>query len=177
MKGLALILLILCCMSCGAVRVNYDYDKITDFSNYTTYNYYPEMETGMNELDTKRLLKAVDATMQLKGILFSEEPDFFINIQSRAFRAPQSNTVGVGVGGTGRNVGGGVSIGLPIGQPKLEREIIFDLVDSQKDELFWQAISESAFRENASPNVKEEKLQEIVAKVFSKYPPKKNKHK
>lgn len=171
MKKMHILFLVICCASCSAVRVNYDYDKTTNFSNYATYNYYPEMETGLNELDAKRLLKAVDSTMQLKGILFSEEPDFFINIQSRAFQTPQNSTVGVGVGGTGRNVGGGVSIGLPVGRPNLEREIVFDFVDSQKDELFWQAISESAFRENASPLVKEEKLQEIVTKVFSKYPP------
>jgi hypothetical protein len=53
----------------------------------------------------------------------------------------------------------------------MEREIVFDLIDSQKDALIWQAISESAFREGASPAVKEEKLRGIVAKVFSKYPP------
>ncbi len=171
MKGIGLIILLICLTACSAVQVNYDYDKATDFSAYTTYNYYPEMETGMSELDSKRLLKAIDSTMQQKGILFSEEPDFYINIQSRAFRNPQNNTVGVGVGGTGRSVGGGVSIGLPVGRPNMEREIVFDLIDSQKDALIWQAVSESAFKEGAPPIDKEEKLKEIVAKVFSKYPP------
>ena len=172
MKGLYFMLLVLCCTACSTVRVAYDYDKTTDFSNYTTYGYYPEMETGLSELDAKRLLKAIDAIMQQKGILFSEEPEILINIQSRAFQNPSNNTVGVGVGGTGRNVGGGVSIGLPLGGSGIEREIVFDLIDSQKDALVWQAISESAFREGASPSVKEEKIQQIVAKVFSKYPPK-----
>ncbi|MEX0287905.1 MAG: DUF4136 domain-containing protein [Flavobacteriaceae bacterium] len=171
MKSLCLMLLILCCTACGTVRVAYDYDKSTDFTNYTTYGYYPEMETGLSDLDAKRLLRAVDATMQQKGILFSEEPEILINIQSRDFQNPPNSTVGVGVGGTGRNVGGGVSIGLPLGGSGLEREIVFDLIDSQKDALVWQAISESAFREGASPSVKEEKLQQIVTKVFSKYPP------
>lgn len=109
--------------------------------------------------------------MQMKGILLSEEPDFLINIESRAFRVPQRSSVGVGVGGTGRNVGGGVSIGIPVGSSPIEREIIFDLIDSQKDLLFWQAVSESAFRENASPSNREHTLQEIVRKVFSKFPP------
>lgn len=171
MKSLLLLLLVLCCASCSGVRVFYDYDKTTDFAGYTTYGYYPEMETGMSELDAKRLVKAVDSMMQQKGILLSEEPEIFINIQSRDFRTPQNSNVGVGVGGTGGNVGGGVSIGLPLGRPNLEREIVFDLIDSQKDVLIWQAVSESAFREGASPSVKEEKLQQIVAKVFSKYPP------
>ncbi|NAS14172.1 DUF4136 domain-containing protein [Poritiphilus flavus] len=172
MRYLTVGFLLIFCLSCTAVRVNYDYDKKTDFTNYTTYNYYPQMDTGLSQLDAKRLLKAVDSTMQMKGILFSEEPDFFINIQSRAFRTPQNSSVGVGVGGTGRNVGGGVSIGLPVGRPNMELEIVFDLVDSQKDELFWQAVSESAFRENASPSVKEQNLRNLVAKVFAKYPPK-----
>ncbi len=175
MKSFGILLILLCCASCGSVHVNYDYDKATDFSNYTTYGYYPDMETGMSQLDAKRLLRAVDSTMQQKGILFSEEPDLLINIQSRAFRSPQNNTVGVGVGGTGRNVGGGVSVGLPLGRPNMEREIIFDLIDSQRDALIWQAVGESAFREGASPSVKEEKLGEIVAKVFSKYPPNRKK--
>lgn len=159
-------------ISCNAVRVNYDYDKETDFSNYGTYGYYSDLKTGLAELDTKRLLDAVDAEMQLKGIRFSEDPDFFINIESRSFQAPRNNTVGVGVGGTGRNVGGGVSVGIPVGRPNLEREIRFDFIDSKKEMLFWQAVSESSFKENVSPDTREERLQVLAAKVFAKYPPK-----
>ncbi len=171
MKNYHLYLLMLCCFSCTAVRVSYDYDKGTDFSNYQTYNYFENLETGLSELDTRRLLRAIDSTMQLKGIQFSDEPDFFVNIQTREFRNPSRNSVGVGVGGTGGTVGGGVSVGLPLGGNTMEKEIIFDFVDSQKDELFWQAVTETAFRENASPAEKEQKLQQIVLKVLSKYPP------
>ena len=130
------------------------------------------METGLSGLDTKRILVLVDSMMQVKGIRLSEEPDFYINILSNSFKAPQNNNVGVGLGGGGGNVGGGISIGLPIGQPKLEREIRFDFVDSQKDVLFWEASSASGFKENVSPEMREQKLREIVHKVFEKYPPK-----
>ena len=172
MKRIVVFVLFAFLTSCNAVRVNYDYDKETDFSNYATYGYYSDLKTGLTELDTKRLLDAVDAEMRLKGIRFSEDPDFFINIESRSFQAARNNSVGVGVGGTGRNVGGGVSIGIPVGRPNLEREIRFDLIDSKKESLFWQAVSESAFKENVSPEVREEKWQVLVAKVFAKYPPK-----
>ncbi len=157
--------------SCSSVRVNYDYEKETDFTNYSTYNYYPEMDTGLSQLDTGRLLRAVDSVMQLKGIQLSEEPDFLINIHSSSYRTPQGSAVGVGVGGTGGNMGGGVSIGMPLGQGGFEREIVFDLVDSQKDALFWQAVSNSNFRENASPSEREKVLKAVVAKVFSRFPP------
>ena len=168
----SLLILSLICTACGSIRVQYDYDKNTDFSNYNTYNYYPDLQTGLSELDTKRLLRILDSVLQTKGIRYVEEADFLINIESREFRYPSGNTVGVGVGGGGRNVGGSVSIGLPIGSAKREREIVFDFVDSQRDALFWQALSESSFRENASPSTKEKVLQQIVAKVLSRYPPK-----
>lgn len=179
MRNIMILLVIVCVLSCSTVRVNYDFDKTVDFTNYSTYNYYPEMQTGLSDLDSKRLFNAIDSTMQMRGILLSEEPDFYINIQSESFATPNNSTVGVGVGGTSGNVGGGVSIGVPLGGSNLEREIIFDLVDSQKDALFWQAISLSNFSENNSPGTRERKLNEIVTKVFSKYPPviKKDKNK
>lgn len=175
MKGMGYILLLLLFTSCHVVRVHTDYEKETNFSNYSTYNYYDDMETGMSELDEKRLIKILDVAMQTEGILLSEEPDFLINIQSGIFQAPRSNTVGVGVGGTGRNVGGGVSVGIPVGQSNVQREIIFDFVDSQKDMLFWQATSKSSLNENATPVEREKKLKDIVEKVLSKYPPKSKK--
>ncbi|QLG47275.1 DUF4136 domain-containing protein [Costertonia aggregata] len=172
MKLFNSLLLLFLCISCGSVRVSYDYERETDFTNYTTYNYYPDMETGLSEFDTRRLLRVLDNEMQSKGILLSEEPDFLINITSNTFQGAQNNSVGVGLGGGGRNVGGGVSIGIPVGQPKLERQIRFDFVDSQKDALFWSAQSESAFKEDVTPEIREQKLREIVQKVLSKYPPK-----
>lgn len=171
MKPIAFILILLFLSSCSAVKVNYDYDKGTDFSAYTTYNYYPELETGLSDLDTKRLIRAIDSTMRGKGILLSEEPEFYVAIVGRSFEAPRNNAVGVGVGGSGRNVGGGLSVGIPLGATKIQREIRFDFVDSQKDELFWQAITVASFNENSSPEVREQKLSAMVAKALEKYPP------
>ncbi len=170
MKSIGYLWLILLFSSCHVVRVQTDYEKETDFSNYSTYNYYNDMETGLSELDQKRLIKALDLAMQTKGFLLSEEPDFLVNIQSTIYQAPRNNTVGVGVGGTGRNVGGGVSVGIPVGQSNLQREIQFDFVDSQKDMLIWQAISKSHLNENATPVEREKKLQQVVEKVLAKYP-------
>ncbi len=172
MKTILQFLVIILLVSCNTVRVNYDYDKETDFSNYGTYGYYSDLNTGLSELDTKRLLDAIDTEMQLKGARFSEDPDFFINIQSRSFQAARNSSVGVGVGGTGSNVGGGVSVGIPIGGQNLEREIRFDFIDSKKETLFWQAISQGTFKENVSSEAREERLKGLTAKVFSKFPPK-----
>lgn len=167
------LLIIVACMlcACSSVRVSYDYDKATDFSSYTTYNYFSDIESGLSQLDERRLMRALDSTLQSKGYLLAEEPDFYINILSNEFRNAPNNAVGVGIGGTGRNVGGGVSFGVPVGNSGIQRRIQFDFVDAQKDALFWQASSESGYRENASPSVREQRLRAVVKKVFSKFPP------
>jgi hypothetical protein len=171
MKHLVLTIFVLFLISCASVQVKYDYDPNTDFSAYRTYNYFSDMDSGLSNLDNQRLLDAVDSLMQARGIKLSEEPEFLINIQSQSYYKPQNSSLGVGMGGTNGNVGGGVSVGVPLGGNSLERELVIDFVDNQKNELFWQAITLSNLRENESPISREKKINEIVAKVFAKYPP------
>ena len=157
--------------SCGVI-VNYDYEKTTDFSKYKTYNYYSDLQTGLSELDTKRLLRVLDEALLNKGFKRSDYADFMINVTSAEFEDLNGNTVGVGVGGTGRNVGGGISIGIPVGNSKTNREIVFEFVDAQTNNLFWQAVSESNYNSNVSPEKREAKLLAVVNKVLEGYPPK-----
>jgi len=173
MKKIGILLVALVLASCSAVRVQYDYDRTADFSAYATYNYYADMDTGLSELDEKRLIKAIDFNLRDNGIRLSEEPDILIDIKSRSYTGIQRNTVGVGIGGSGRNVGGGVNIGIPMRNSKLEREVQIDFVDSQKEALVWQATAISSFYDNSSPEVREQKFLQLVTKAFSKYPPKK----
>ncbi|WP_347922636.1 DUF4136 domain-containing protein [Pontimicrobium sp. SW4] len=174
MKKLLVLLTVFMVVSCAPIYVKYDYEKQTNFSKYKTYNYYSDLETGLSELDTKRLLNALDEALSVKGLALSDTPDFFVDITSSEFQNTQRNSVGVGVGGSGRNVGGGISIGLPIGQPKLNREIVFDFHDENGIGLFWQAVSESGYNPNASSEQKEIRIKAIVEKVLKGYPPKNN---
>ena len=172
MKSPVFFILAILIVSCAPIRVTYDYDLQTDFSHYKTYNYYKDMETGLSELDTKRLLDELDTSMAMRGFSLVETPDFFIDIKNEQFQLNQQNTVGVGLGGGGRNAGGGISIGLPIGQSNIKRQITIDFVDENKKQLFWQAVSESSFNPNGTPENREAKLKAIVEKILSKYPPK-----
>nr|WP_297785054.1 DUF4136 domain-containing protein [uncultured Allomuricauda sp.] len=172
MRYVLSILLVFVFVSCSSVRVNYDYDKTIDFSGYSTYNYFADMESGLSQLDERRLLRALDSTLKSRGYRLAEEPELFINILSDEYRKAPNNNVGVGIGGGGRNVGGGISVGLPLGGSSIQRSIQFDLVDAQRDALVWQAVAESGLRDNASPSVREAQLRAVVKKVFSKFPPK-----
>ena len=172
MKSFKYLLVALVFTSCGTI-VNYDYEKFTDFTQYKTYNYFDDMKTGLSELDNKDLLKVIDTKLKTMGLTRFESPDFYIDIQSQDVQNRNSPNVGVGVGGTGRNVGGGIFVGLPLGGNQHTREIVIDFVDDNKGGMFWQAVSESTYRQNASSVKREANFAKLIEKVFSGYPPKK----
>ena len=172
MKTFQIFILALLVSACSPIRVNYDFEKATDFTQYKTFNYYVDMQTGLSELDTKRLLKAIETNMKTKGISLSDDPDFLINIRSSEYQEVQRSSVGVGVGGGGGNVGGGVSVGIPIGKANVNRQVTVEFVDENKTGLFWQAVSESSLNQNSSPEKREEKLNAIVTQILTEYPPK-----
>ena len=172
MRNRVICLLVFTVMSCSTVNVAYDYDKEVDFNNYKTYNYYQDIETGLSEFDTKRLIETLDRHLQAKGFVKSDTPDLFINITSEDYQNNTGSSVGLGVGSTGGNVGGGMSVGIPIGSSKLGRQIIFDFVDENGKGLIWQAVSDSKFYPDATPEQREADFEAIVVKVLEAYPPK-----
>jgi len=171
MKALKFLFLTFLLTSCGAV-VHYDYEKSTDFNHYKSYNYFSDMKTGLSELDTKRLMRNMDAKLETMGLTRSDNPDFYIDILSRDIQNQNNSNVGVGLGGGGGNVGGGISVGLPIGGNKHTRELTIEFVDDTKTGMFWQAISESSYTPNDTPEKREERFNKVVEKIFSTYPPK-----
>ena len=171
MKRLFLLFSVLLFVGCNPIKVTFDYEKSANFNNYKSYNYYDDMKTGMNELDTKRLIKALDAAMQVKGYSRTDNPDFFIDIGSSEYQQQSNNNMVLGAGTGGGNVGGGISVGIPVGQPKMGRQIVIEFVDERGIGLFWQAISESSYNPNASPEKREAQFVAIVAKIIEGYPP------
>ncbi|WP_411768663.1 DUF4136 domain-containing protein [Winogradskyella sp. A3E31] len=171
MKRIIAPILLLLLVSCG-VAVTYDYEKSTDFSQYKTYNYFTDITSGLNELDERRLYAAIDEKLQSMGLQKSETPSFNIDIKTQELIDTNRNTIGVGLGGTGRSVGGRVSVGIPIGSTRMSRNIFIEFVDDSKTGLFWQAIAEDRYSQNTTPEKREAELKALVEKVFSRYPPK-----
>ena len=172
MKSVKILFISLIFFSCAPIYVTHDFEKGTDFSKYKSYNYYQDIETGLSSLDNKRLFKVLENELQSRGLSHSESPDFYINIFSQEFQEEQRSAVGVGMGGGGGNIGGGVSVGIPIGQSNISRQIVFEFVDENGIGLFWQAVTESSYNPNAVPEKRELYLKALVENVFKKYPPK-----
>lgn len=171
-KTLYLVLLALTIISCGGMHVDYDYDKKADFTAFKTYNYMPDMQTGMSQLDLNRLMKATDSLLQSRGYVMQQNPSLLIDITSSQYEQPSSNSIGVGIGGGGGNVGMGVGGGIPIGGRELHQTVTFNLVDAAKDALIWQAVSDSNLKIKTTPKDRQAYFYKLIDKVFKKFPPK-----
>ena len=157
-------------ISCGST-VAVDYDQQADFSKYNTYNYFPTIDSGLNDLDDKRIMKITDSIMQQRGFEKTETPQIYVNFYARESVSSSRNTIGVGFGGGGGNVGVGVSGGIPIGGNILNQQLTMDFIDVEKDDLVWQAVADGEMKEKSTPQQKEAYYISVIQKILAKYPP------
>jgi len=170
-------ILLLCSMvllySCGP-SVYVDFEKNQDFSEFSTYKFYPDIDSGLNELDDKRVKYAIDSVLQQQGFTKSNFNRFYINFYANESVSNSRNTIGIGIGGGGGNVGVGVSGGIPIGGRTINQQLTIDIIDAHKDQqLVWQAVIEGDLKEKATPKQKEAYYYNILQKALKKFPPKK----
>ncbi|TYP97992.1 uncharacterized protein DUF4136 [Tenacibaculum adriaticum] len=166
-------LLLLTIVACSSPKVVYDYDSKMNFNQYKTFDFFEDAGKGLNELDLKRITAEISQNLNKKGLRHSNTPDFYINILSKTREVQSRNTVGIGVGGGRRNVGFGISGGIPISSKKLNQQLTIDFVESKENQLIWQAILESEINEQTSPQERDVHYKKIIGKILAGYPPKK----
>ena len=172
MKLLSILILSIFLISCGAT-VAVDYDKQVDFSQYNSYNYFANIDSGLNALDDNRIMQITDSLLQQRGFIKSETPQLFINFFARENISNSRNTIGIGIGGGGGNMGVGVSGGIPIGGRVVNQQLTMDFIDVEKDDLVWQAVADGEMKERSTPQQKEAYYISVIQKILAKYPPKK----
>ncbi len=157
-------------LSCSSAKVTYDYDTKKDFSIYNTYAYYPELKTGLSDLDTKRLLTATDSIMKVKGFNFSNKnPQLYINFTSEQYQTPNNRRIGIGIGNGPISIGGGI----PLGRPNQHIRLLMDIVETANNELIWQANIDDVQNSSNTPKNRASFFYIMMEKVLNKYPIKK----
>lgn len=162
-------------VSCSSSKIDYDYDRFLDFNKFKSYNYYPELDSGMNELDDKRLMNQLDSVLQSKGFIKKDNPDLFVNFRATRFEGASPFSVNLGFGSIGRSGGVGVSGGTPVGGASLFEVLFFDIVEANLNELIWQARSEKRIPRETTPLKREHYFLSVVSDVFRKFPPENSK--
>lgn len=160
-------------ISCGAAVV-VDYDKEVDFTRYKTFDFYPDIDSGLSDLDNKRIIRIADSLLQERGFVREESPQIFINFYARESVSNSRSTLGVGMGKSSGNVSVGVSGGIPIGGRVVNQHLTIDFVDVENDKLIWQAQVEGEMKERFSPEQKEGYYILVIKKMLKKYPPNTN---
>jgi len=165
------LLLLFLVFSCASVRVNSDYDKNVNFSEFKTYAFY---KTGIDkveisDLDKKRILRSIDEEMTTKGLTKSENPDLLININTKAEKNVNVNQFYAGWGygwGWGWNPywGGNTSI-----YTTTDGILTIDLIDAKKKELIWQG--EGIGYLTKDTDKKDQNIKDFVTKILSQFPP------
>ena len=159
--------------SCNSTRAVYDYDDSVNFNQFKTYQFFPDFQSGLSQLDETRLITSLEAEMKVQGFSKSESPDIYVNVYSRKYIDQNRSSLGVGIGGGGGNLGVGVSGGIPIENSSVILELTVDIIDVSKDSLIWQAIVETKFNSNASPEERRAVFNKMAKKALEAYPPKK----
>jgi len=162
--------------SCASVRVQTDYDTQANFTKYTSFGFFkPGIDqVEISDLDKKRILRAIDKTMQEKGFVKSTTPDVLVSIVTKAEKNVDvyQNNFGFGFGWGWYNPfwfnGGFNNFGT---FESVEGRLFIDIIDAKKKELIWQGVGTAALVEG--PEAKEARIQEIVAAILAKYPPQK----
>ena len=162
--------------SCQSVRVNADYDKNANFVNYKTYAFYKAGidKVEISDLDKKRILRALDQTLALKGFSKSENPDILINFFTKEREQVTVSQFNMGWG-YGWGWGWGWNPFMWGGNNRVdtytEGSLYIDIIDAKNKELIWQGKGSGVLTQDTSK--KEEKINLFVTKILEQYPPKK----
>jgi hypothetical protein len=163
----------------ASLSVNYDYDTAVDFATLKTFDWMPATGNAAgDELLVKKIRNTVDAQLQAKGRkIATDNPNFLIGMELSGKTTYGGSTgvgvsIGIPVGRAGRiSVGGGKS------KPRETKEgtLVMDFVDAKTKSLVWRATATDAVDPSASPEEKQQKINEVIAAMLAHFPPDKTK--
>ena len=162
-------------ISCSSIKVYSDFDNDIDFSNYKTFAYFrPEIDkVDISDLDKRRILRALDKEMNLKGLSKSENPDLLIGFTTKAkdkIYVTNYNNFSWGWGwGWGFNPWFWGSPGFNTVSTKTEGTLYVNIIDATTKQLVWQGKGRGGIDENTKN--RDERISLFVKEIVENYPP------
>lgn len=159
------------------LTVTSDYDTTADFAALQTFDWMPATGNAAgDELLVKKIRSTVDAQLQAKGRkLATDNPDFLIGMELSG-KTTYGGSTGVGMS-VGIPVGksGTVSVGGGKSKPREKKEgvLVMDFVDAKTKSLVWRSTAMVGVNPSASPDEKQQKINEVIAAMLATFPPKK----
>lgn len=181
-KLIPILVITLLLSSCSSIKVAADYDREVNFDNYKTFAFFkPGIDKAeINDIDKRRILRAIEAELLAKGMTKSENPDMLVSMFTKSTQRVDvyNNSWGYGgwgwggYGGWGWGWGPGMGMGWGGSQVSTSTEgmLYIDFIDTEKKELFWQG-SGTGYLVMNNVEKKEARIKEFVAKTLTLFPP------
>jgi hypothetical protein len=118
----------------------------------------------------QRVKAAVMAQLESKGYKEApEKPDCKIAYQLTTREIPKSKpSVGVGVGGGSRGVGGGIGVSLPVGGKRgFAGTFTLDVIDANKNAQIWKGSIDTDLKD---AEISDAEAQRLAEQVLGAYP-------
>ena len=152
--------------------VTVDFDKEADFTKLQTFAWM-EGTPAKNELNQKRIVAAIGKELGLKGLKPAEgAPSVFVVAHVSTDEQVVMDSTSTGMYGHSYWGGGwgttSVNVRtIPVGT------LVVDLLDGATKNLLWRGVASDTM--NPAPDKVEKKINQVVAKMFSKFPPQQKK--
>ena len=174
MKKYLILLLSLVTFSCATMKISYDYDRQSDFSEYKTYTLSEESyKLPIQQLNLDRLIKSVETEMNAKGFTKSDNADIIVDITvtGQQVQTATATTTGNVYGYRRWGYGGGFSTTQVNYDQYTEGTLILSFVDTSTNKIVWQGTGTKTLLENVSPEKREQNINYAVQQVLKNYPP------
>lgn len=155
--------------SCSSVFVFTDHDSSVDFSRYKSFAYYkPQIdEVDLSDLDKRRILRALDTTLQAKGLLKSDAPDLLVSFDTQAKEKVYVNNFNTWGWGWGWNPWfWGPNYNNVSRQT--EGTLYINLIDAKSKQLVWQGKGRGRISEYTTK--RDERITHFVNEIMAQYP-------
>ncbi len=158
---------------CSTLEINTDYAPGTDFSKYKTFT-LKEGKPPKNQIAADRVKAALTSTLEGKGFKSAPEGgDLAVFLHFQAGKDTQINTTGYGYGGWGGwRWGGYGGMQTTTVQEIPTGTLVVDIVDGKTTNAIWRGIAKDQISTSATPEEREQKVREVLAKLFENFPPK-----
>jgi hypothetical protein len=154
----------------SAQKVNYDYNKLVDFSRYTTYAWVRGHIVNDPLIDA-RIVAAVNSQLAAKGLRLMDSPeqaDVLVAYHASIDRDVQITGFSSGWGGFRFP---GSSSGIARADEILNGTLIVDMVDAATRAIVWRGVATRELDVNANPARRDKNITRTAEKLFSHYPP------
>jgi len=160
---------------CATYTTYYDYDPEVRFEELRNYDWLNPPDRGQtaNELTIKRVKASMIRQLAEKGYsLNTSNPDFLIAIHGGSEKKVDVVNWGYNYRGYGSyRYGYSNRVHLIDVYEYEEGTLILDFIDATSRELIWRGSVTKVIDPNATPEKREEVINEAVAKVLEKFPP------